>query len=123
MSNALFSRRWFLRASATAAVALVAARVVPVESLPLSGPVHQEIHDDVIKWLRAQWVQHVKAYGKPPKRIQVGRALFDNYEAALTANQRMTWDTAEGFSSLFFKGAPMEEVCTLAPWGIQMVPA
>ena len=121
MGTSQFSRRWFLRATATATIALVAAQVLPVSAVPVEGALHQVIRDDVIGWLRAQWLAHVRRYGTGPTRIFVGPALFRAYEAELDAHQRFTV-TSHEWHSLLFKGAPVIKA-DYSPWQIEMVRA
>lgn len=123
MSDATFSRRWFLRATATATVALVAARVLPVSAVPLEGKLHQVIYADVIRWLRREFIKHIQTHKAPPVVIYAGPALFAAYEAELSANQRFgaTVISTQGWDTLYFKGVRVEHHETAEPWMLAMV--
>lgn len=115
------NRRWFLQASATALIALTAARIVPVSSLPLVGDVYDTLHHRLLTWLRREFNAYVAIHRKAPERIRVGSAVYQNYEAALDANMRFGVKDEAGFVAVMFKGRPMVEDLTIGPWMIEMV--
>ena len=120
-----FSRRWFLRGLATATTALVAAHVLPITAVPLSGDVHDVLHQDILQRLHEAWGAHIQQFHRPPRLIHVGQAFFRAYEGELDAFQRLSskdgprrvyWD------NLLFRGIP---VCPtlLGPWALSLTPA
>jgi hypothetical protein len=100
-------RRSFLRKLGYGAVATLAVAHVPaavVKSIGLAEPARHYAYET----LRNVYVSHAKAHpgiNNAPRRIHVGRELYEAYESELTVCYRFS-DASESIpESLKFKGA------------------